>query len=448
MMLGKRESFTKALITEIGQRANDFNKLGDAVNTIYFGGGTPSLLAPPALQSILQAIYASYNLGVAGGPGAGGPVAGSPAAANSVADNPAAGSPVAGSHPANFGAAAGHPTSHPSNLEAPGGHPTNLGAAGSHPTNLGAPAGSPANFGAAAGHPGSLGREVTLEVNPDDITEQYLQGLLEAGFNRLSMGIQSFNDDHLKWMNRRHTSAEAVAAFTAARSAGFGNISIDLIFGFEGLSMQMWRENLNRAIELSPEHISAYQLSVEPGTKLHASYKKGEYLQMKDTLSYKQYALLQKTISDAGYVQYEISSFCKPGRESRHNSSYWDFTPYFGFGPSAHSFYGERRFWNVSSLNTYLKAIEQGTGCSREEIISPKDRFNEYIMLSLRRVIGMDVAYINSHFKVPDEFYNSLAVLIKRGDVVEQGGKLRVPPEKLFLSDGIIRELFCTGSVL
>ncbi len=144
----------------------------------------------------------------------------------------------------------------------------------------------------------------------------------------------------------------------------------------------------------------------------------------------------------------EISSFCKPGRESRHNSSYWDFTPYFGFGPSAHSFYGERRFWNVSSLNTYLKAIEQGTGCSREEIISPKDRFNEYIMLSLRRVIGMDVAYINSHFKVPDEFYNSLAVLIKRGDVVEQGGKLRVPPEKLFLSDGIIRELFCTGSVL
>ncbi|PKO98991.1 MAG: coproporphyrinogen III oxidase [Bacteroidetes bacterium HGW-Bacteroidetes-8] len=389
MMLGKRESFTKALITEIGQRANDFNKLGDAVNTIYFGGGTPSLLAPPALQSILQAIYAGYNLGAAGGPAAG---------------NPVAGNPVAGCHPAN----------HPSNLEAPGNH----------------------------------GREVTLEVNPDDITEQYLQGLLEAGFNRLSMGIQSFNDGHLKWMNRRHTSAEAVAAFTAARSAGFGNISIDLIFGFEGLSMQMWQENLNRAIELSPEHISAYQLSVEPGTKLHASYKKGEYLQMKDTLSYKQYALLQKMLSEAGYVQYEISSFCKPGRESRHNSSYWDFTPYFGFGPSAHSFDGERRFWNVSSLNTYLKAIEQGTGCSREEIISPKDRFNEYIMLSLRRVVGMDVAYINSHFKVPDEFYNSLAVLIKRGDVVEQGGKLRVPPEKLFLSDGIIRELFCTGSIL
>ena len=418
MMLGKRESFTKALITEIDRRANDFNKLGDAVNTIYFGGGTPSLLAPPALQSILQAIYAGYNLGAAGGP-------------------------APGSHPAN----------HPSNLEAPGSHPANSGAGvpGNQLVgNMGNPvAGShPANLGGAAGHPGSHGREVTLEVNPDDITEQYLQGLLEAGFNRLSMGIQSFNDGHLKWMNRRHTSAEAVAAFTAARSAGFGNISIDLIFVLERLSMQMWRENINRAIELSPEHISAYQLSVEPGTKLHASYKKGEYLQMKDTLSFKQYALLQNMLSEAGYVQYEISSFCKPGRESRHNSSYWDFTPYFGFGPSAHSFDGERRFWNVSSLNTYLKSIEQGTGCSREEIISPKDRFNEYIMLSLRRLGGMDIAYINSHFKVPDEFYNSLAVLIKRGDVVEQGGKLKVPPEKLFLSDGIIRELFCTGSIL
>ncbi|HBG25433.1 MAG TPA: coproporphyrinogen III oxidase [Rikenellaceae bacterium] len=357
-MLGKRESFTKALITEIGQRANDFNKLGAAVNTIYFGGGTPSLLPPAALQSILHAISAQYNLGAAGGP-----------AQNSD-------------------------------------------------------------------------REVTLEVNPDDISEQYLQGLLQAGFNRMSMGIQSFHDDHLKWMNRRHSAAEAVKAFNLSRAAGFDNISIDLIFGFEGLSLQMWRENLSRAIELSPEHISAYQLSLEPGTKLYSSYKKGEYLQLKESLSYKQYSLLQEMLSRAGYVQYEISSFCKPGRESRHNSSYWNFTPYFGFGPSAHSFDGRRRFWNVSSLNTYLKAIEQGTGCSREEIISPKDRFNEYIMLSLRQIAGMDVSFINSEFEVPDEFYKSLALLIKRGDIIEKRGKLRVPPEKLFISDGIIRELF------
>jgi len=357
-MLGKRESFTKALITEIGLRANDFNKLGAAVNTIYFGGGTPSLLPPAALQSILHAISAQYNLGTVGSP-----------AQNSD-------------------------------------------------------------------------REVTLEVNPDDISEQYLQGLLQAGFNRMSMGIQSFNDDHLKWMNRRHSAAEAVKAFNLSRAAGFDNISIDLIFGFEGLSLQMWRENLSRAIELSPEHISAYQLSLEPGTKLYSSYKKGEYLQLKESLSYKQYSLLQEMLSRAGYVQYEISSFCKPGRESRHNSSYWNFTPYFGFGPSAHSFDGRRRFWNVSSLNTYLKAIEQGTGCSREEIISPKDRFNEYIMLSLRQIAGMDVSFINSEFEVPDEFYKSLALLIKRGDIIEKRGKLRVPPEKLFISDGIIRELF------
>ncbi|MDP3437104.1 MAG: radical SAM family heme chaperone HemW [Bacteroidales bacterium] len=400
-MLGKRESFTKALITEIGQRANDFNKLGAAVNTIYFGGGTPSLLAPPALHSILHAISAQYNLGTAGGPGAGSP-----------AGEPGAGSPFAPGH---------------SGTIIPAGDP-----------GAGSPAGNP-----RAGSPAqNFDREVTLEVNPDDISEQYLQGLLQAGFNRMSMGIQSFNDDHLKWMNRRHSAAEAVKAFNLSRAAGFDNISIDLIFGFEGLSLQMWRENLSRAIELSPEHISAYQLSLEPGTKLYSSYKKGEYLQLKESLSYKQYSLLQKMLSRAGYVQYEISSFCKPGRESRHNSSYWNFTPYFGFGPSAHSFDGGRRFWNVSSLNTYLKAIEQGTGCSREEIISPKDRFNEYIMLSLRQVAGMDVSFINSEFEVPDEFYKSLAVLIKRGDVVEQGGKLRVPPEKLFISDGIIRELF------
>ncbi|PKP07404.1 MAG: coproporphyrinogen III oxidase [Bacteroidetes bacterium HGW-Bacteroidetes-5] len=370
-MLGKRESFTKALITEIGQRANDFNKLGAAVTTIYFGGGTPSLLPPAALHSILHAISAQYNLGAAGGPGAGN-------LAGNLAGNPAQNSD----------------------------------------------------------------REVTLEVNPDDISEQYLQGLLQAGFNRMSMGIQSFHDDHLKWMNRRHSAAEAVKAFNLSRAAGFDNISIDLIFGFEGLSLQMWRENLSRAIELSPEHISAYQLSLEPGTKLYSSYKKGEYLQLKESLSYKQYSLLQEMLSRAGYVQYEISSFCKPGRESRHNSSYWNFTPYFGFGPSAHSFDGRRRFWNVSSLNTYLKAIEQGTGCSREEIISPKDRFNEYIMLSLRQIAGMDVSFINSEFEVPDEFYKSLALLIKRGDIIEKRGKLRVPPEKLFISDGIIRELF------
>jgi len=358
-MLSKRGDFVKALRREIRDRSKEFEEIGETVNTIYFGGGTPSVLRASQLGSILNAIQKNY--------------------------------PVCLSEP-----------------------------------------------------------EVTVEVNPDDVTPTFMRFIREAGFNRLSMGVQSFYDSHLKWMNRRHTGNEAIKAFNIARNAGFNNISIDLIFGFEGLTNYMWRENIKAAISLSPEHISCYQMGVEKGTKLYKQYVSGEYIALNDHSSLCQYTTLQSYLAEAGYIQYEISSFCKPGMESRHNSSYWNFTPYLGFGPSAHSFNRDKRVWNCKGINSYINGVKKGERLYRAELVLPRDRFNEYIMLSLRTTDGIDKKELEgannlaTEFSklITPEFRATLNSFIKKGVLIEDGGKLKIPPEKLFLSDGIIRDLF------
>ena len=303
--------------------------------------------------------------------------------------------------------------------------------------------------------------EVTMEVNPDDVTFEYLKSLRELGVGRLSMGIQSFIDSHLAWMNRRHDSAKAVEALNLARKAGFGNTSIDLIFGFEALSDEEWNYNLDKAIELRPEHISSYQLSIEPKTKLGRLYEKGEYNALPDDVSHRQYSILQKRLSQAGYLQYEVSSFCLPGKEAKHNSAYWNRTPYLGLGPSAHSFDGTKRFWNEPSLTKYLNAygadgisdVESVAGSKREcvpghsivhtEVLTEKDIFNETVMLSLRRREGISLPLVKENFasKFYLEFEKMVAAEVKKGNLVIDGDKIKIPPELLFLSDGIIRDL-------
>lgn len=358
-MLSKRGDFVKALRKEIKDRSNELEEIGETVNTIYFGGGTPSVLRASQLGSILTTIRNYY--------------------------------PICESEP-----------------------------------------------------------EITIEVNPDDVTPTFMRSLREAGFNRLSMGVQSFYDSHLKWMNRRHTGEEAVKAFKIARDAGFNNISIDLIFGFEGLTSHMWRENIKVAISLSPEHISCYQMGVEKGTTLYEQYVSGEYVALNDHSSLCHYTTLQSYLAEAGYNQYEISSFCKPGMESRHNSSYWNFTPYLGFGPSAHSYNGEKRVWNCRGINSYINGVQKGVRLYKSEPVLPRNRFNEYIMLSLRTSDGIErksLEEINDTATgfgqlVTPEFMEALNLLLKTGALVEENGKIKIPPEKLFLSDGIIRDLF------
>lgn len=294
--------------------------------------------------------------------------------------------------------------------------------------------------------------EATIEVNPDDITREYLIGLKEIGFNRLSMGFQSFNDDRLKWMNRRHTASKSIESYNLARSCGFNNISTDLIFGYKQLTIKDWQEEVETLIKLNPEHISAYQLSIEPRTKLGIDYRKGRYSPPSDAESLRQYEYLRKRLMDAGYEHYEISNFAKPGKRSGHNSSYWEGVSYLGLGPAAHSFDGYYRYRNLPDLKRYISYYSETLlGCEqsknggvlKREKLSSRDRFNEQIMISLRRSSGLkpeNLQMISKRYY--KEFLTASETLLKHGDLIKDGKTIKIPPEKLFVSDGIIRDLF------
>ena len=308
--------------------------------------------------------------------------------------------------------------------------------------------------------------EFTIEVNPNDITPDYAAFLVKIGVNRVSMGMQSFVDSHLKWMNRRHSSQEGIQAYRILRDAGIKNVSLDLIFGYSSLSDKEWEYNIDTMVSLAPEHISAYQMSIEPGSALGAMARKGLYKPLSDEECEKQYLLLQKRLSEAGYVQYEISNFAKPDKTSKdsagrleslqeqcwrsvHNSSYWDGTPYLGLGPAAHSFTGKdapggaRRLWNNPSVKKYCSYYcgdnhpEYGAaavsfaaefaesnvsqffagpnvsqhfaeGIAGYEELTVEDVFNETIMLGLRRTCGFPLDSLASldasllHQIIPD----------------------------------------------
>ncbi|MBQ7576469.1 MAG: radical SAM family heme chaperone HemW [Bacteroidales bacterium] len=285
--------------------------------------------------------------------------------------------------------------------------------------------------------------EFTVEANPDDITPEKLALWRSCGVNRLSIGVQSFCDAHLKWMRRRHDSAAAARAFRMAREAGFRNISLDLIFGYAGLSMREWEASVEKALSLGPEHISCYQMMLEEGTPLTLLAEAGKYIEPPQEECAAQYSLLQQRLSEAGYVQYEISNFALPGFESRHNSAYWRREPYLGLGPAAHSFDGARhRSWNDPDLEAWLAAWNPASESRRAgsfEILSDKDVFNETVMLSLRTARGLDLAELDPTLLA--EARPAFDAAIASGNLVRTpSGRLRIPSDRFFISDFAITE--------
>ena len=282
----------------------------------------------------------------------------------------------------------------------------------------------------ATGH-GAPYEEFTMEVNPDDLVERgpdYLRNLRILGVDRLSIGIQSFDDGMLRWMNRRHDAAGAEKAFRMAREAGFDNISIDLIFGLSNLPDEVWAETVDKAVRLRPEHISCYQLTVEGGSTLAAMAESGRYTEATEEQCRRQYEILCSSLRAAGYVHYEISNFALPGYEARHNSGYWRREAYIGLGPAAHSFSGDTRRWNSPQLSGYTVS---------GETLSPEAVRIETIMLSLRTAAGIDRDWLETHC-APE----TVASLLGEGALAAtEQGRIRIPEDRFFVSDEIIREL-------
>ena len=281
--------------------------------------------------------------------------------------------------------------------------------------------------------------EFTVEVNPEDIVEkggEYVRGLLETGVDRVSMGIQSFDDGILRWMNRRHSAAGAVEAFRILRRCGVRNISVDLIFGLSQLADDVWEDTIERALELAPEHLSAYQLSIEEGSALAKLVADGRYVEASDEQCRHQYDVLCQTLRQAGYHHYEISNFARPGFEAVHNNAYWSRVPYIGLGPGAHSLTGDIRSWNSQELPHRSTDGSPATYSRTSETLSPEDIRVERIMLSLRTDKGLEAAEL---YSLTDRaVINSL---LSEGDLEKQGGSIRIPESRLFTSDEIIREL-------
>ncbi len=292
--------------------------------------------------------------------------------------------------------------------------------------------------------------EFTVEVNPEDIVdrgEDYVRALIAMGVNRISMGVQSFDDGILKFMNRRHSADLARKAYAILENAGVRNISIDLIFGLPQLSGGQWRDTLASALRISssgrpPHHISAYQLSVEPGSMLARMVEKGRFEEASDELCERQYSMLCKVLSDAGYHHYEISNFARPGYEALHNSAYWRHIPYVGLGPGAHSFGGIRsslastlcRQWNRPDLRAY---IADPASVQESEILDDKKLILEKIMLALRTSEGIDEAFLEEHCD-----REALARAVEGGALVYAGnGRIRIPESRFFVSDGIIADI-------
>ena len=347
-LLDKRSAFIEAMLREMYSRRDYLN--GETIRTIYFGGGTPSLLSSEQISRLLDAIRATFDL----------------------------------------------------KLE-----------------------------------------EVTLEANPDDITPAYLAALSDTGINRLSIGIQSFDDHDLRLMNRRHTSSQAIEAIRQAQKHGFDNISGDLIFGIPGMNEERWRYNIGQMLSLGIQHISAYHLSIEEGTPFASMVQRGSISPVDEDTSEREYNILCEMLGDAGYEHYEISNFALPGYRARHNSAYWQGIPYLGLGPSAHSYNGTQRQWCVADTERYISE-SPSSELFDSEYLTPDDIYNEYIMVRLRCADGIELADMENKFgrEIMDEFYDKAKKLISSGLMQNKDGHISVIPERFLISDRIISYLF------
>ncbi|HLV92095.1 MAG TPA: radical SAM family heme chaperone HemW [Aequorivita sp.] len=327
------------------------NELTGIVETIYFGGGTPSLLTSEELKQIFETIFSNYN----------------------ISENP----------------------------------------------------------------------EITLEANPDDLTPTRINELAESPINRLSIGVQSFFEEDLKLMNRAHNSTEALESIKEAKKH-FENISIDLIYGVPGMSEARWMENLNIALGLNVPHISCYALTVEPKTALETFIEKGVVAPIDEDAAEKHYETLLKVTEQSGYENYEFSNFGKPGFRSRNNTAYWEEIPFIGIGPGAHSYDGGGRSWNVENNIKYIKGIQQGELPSDGEVLTTRDKYNEYVMTGLRTSKGVSLKKIEQEYG--EEFLNYLMdqarIHLKEGFLLIEDNTLKVTPKSRFIRDGIASELF------
>lgn len=445
--------YADAVLSEISDRQKELSKnmsAQDAVNTLYIGGGTPSVLPLDVLARIVKAIASPGTL----------------RRLVSIVE-PQARRPTVGiSEKIPVSAVAGpvSPVTEPlPSVTEPVSPVTEPLSSVTEPVEVTAPF-----------------EEFTIEVNPEDIVEkghEYVRGLIALGVNRISMGVQSFDDGVLRWMNRRHDARRAVEAFRILRGCGVRNISIDLIFGLSQLTDKIWKDTLEKALELAPEHISAYQLSIEEGSALAKMVADGRYVEATDEQCRRQYDILCQALKRAGYHHYEISNFAKPGFEAVHNSAYWRRVPYIGLGPGAHSLTGNVRSWNSQELphritdkhphkatynnrsnlppenllcaqtgnsgmnpsKTPLSDYQDGglTTYSRSsETLSPEDIRVERLMLSLRTDKGLEATEL---YSLADR--TVIGSLLSEGALEASGTRIRIPEDRFFTSDEILREL-------
>jgi oxygen-independent coproporphyrinogen III oxidase len=284
--------------------------------------------------------------------------------------------------------------------------------------------------------------EITLEVNPDDVNPSSLSLWKRAGINRLSIGIQSFNDEELKWMKRRHSQEDSVKALQLAQSMGFSNISIDLIYGSKFQDLNSWKETLDRAISLNTAHVSAYNLTIEQKTELGLKYKRGLEPGIDEQLSVEQFKLMRKKLLGAGYVHYEISNFAKPGSEAKHNSAYWKQQPYLGIGPSAHSFNTVSRQWNLSNNSRYCKAMLNGELHYETELLNQKDKYNEYVLTGMRTSKGCDLNTIAIQFGSAMKIHFEKQAEKKKVFIEVNNGCYTLNEHGMMQADAIASDLF------
>ena len=286
-------------------------------------------------------------------------------------------------------------------------------------------------------------QEITLEANPDDLAEEYVAMLHRLPFNRISMGIQTFDDTTLKLLNRRHDAAQAIEAVHRCREAGFDNISIDLIYGLPGETDERWKHDLQQAVSLNVEHISAYHLTYEKGTRIYELLQAQRIREVDEESSVRFFSTLIDTLTAAGYEHYEISNFCRPEHYSRHNTSYWKGIPYLGCGPSAHSFDTRTREWNIASLEKYMRSIEEDGREYETEYRDRTTRYNECIMTSIRTMWGIPLDKLEQVFGTEMWQYcmDMAHPYLENGKLKIEDNHLRLTREGIFISDGIISDL-------
>jgi len=286
--------------------------------------------------------------------------------------------------------------------------------------------------------------EITLEANPDDITAEKLQLWKKAGINRLSVGVQSFLDQELVWMNRAHSSADSLRCIDEIKNAGFSDYSIDLIYGSPLLNNQDWLNTIDTVINKNIPHISCYALTVEPKTALHKMIAQNKKESVDAEKQAEQFVLLMNQMEQAGYEHYEISNFSKPGKRSKHNSSYWQGKKYYGFGPAAHSYDGIKRKWNVSNNALYIQSLKKNSIPSEEETLTSTQSINEYIMTSLRTIEGLDLEKINSLFGTNhvNQLLNASKKYIQSEKIIQQNNRLILTKQGKLFADGIAADLF------